>query len=50
MDELAEYNEIQTRISHNRKAKANLAAFAKKHHYLISTDVIPGIFNSPFNP
>ncbi len=45
---MADHNEIQTEMKRNREAKAKLGTFAKKHHYLISTDVIPGVFNSPF--
>ncbi|XP_071079751.1 spermatogenesis-associated protein 17-like [Haliotis cracherodii] len=51
--ELADFTERQAQIrrkmeeheEHRRQARA-----ARKNHYLLSTEVIPGIYNSPFQP
>ena len=32
------------------KEKKKLDLEARKNHYLLSTEVIPGIYNSPFQP
>jgi hypothetical protein len=51
--ELEDYAEQQENLRRrqqehdDRKKKEYLA---RKNHHLISTDVIPGIYNSPFNP
>lgn len=48
LEELVERRELQEEIQRDREAKTKLDTFVKEHHYLISTDVIPGVYNSPF--
>lgn len=51
--ELAEYSEQQTqnrRRQQEAEDKRKSEQMARKFHYLISTNVIPGVFNSPFLP
>jgi len=52
-NELAEYAEQKEEEQvwkAEEIARRRLEAYAKKHHHLVSTEVIPGIYNSPFNP
>lgn len=51
--ELEDYAEQQAnmrrrQIEHEERKKNEF--LARKNHHLISTEVIPGIYNSPFNP
>ncbi|XP_060077535.1 spermatogenesis-associated protein 17-like [Ylistrum balloti] len=51
--ELEEYAEQQAQIAHKKlevEESKKREHEARKYHYLISTEVIPGIFNSPFLP
>ena len=52
-NELAEYAEQKEEEQiwkQEALARKKLEEYAKKHHHLVSTEVIPGIYNSPFNP
>ncbi|XP_061174241.1 spermatogenesis-associated protein 17-like [Saccostrea echinata] len=51
--ELEEYSEMQEqerRRKAEKEQKERREQLARKNHYLISTEVIPGVFNSPFLP
>ncbi|XP_033641251.1 spermatogenesis-associated protein 17-like [Asterias rubens] len=51
--ELEEYSEQKSReraIEMEHKMQKSIIDDASKHHYLLSTDVVPGIYNSPFTP
>ncbi|KAK3092742.1 hypothetical protein FSP39_006778 [Pinctada imbricata] len=50
LEEYAEQQEQERRRKQEKEEKARREHLAKKNHYLISTEVIPGIFNSPFLP
>ncbi|XP_060564371.1 spermatogenesis-associated protein 17-like isoform X1 [Ruditapes philippinarum] len=52
-NELEEYSEQQEqnrRRQNEAKEKLTQERLARKYHYLISTHVIPGVFNSPYQP
>jgi len=50
LDEYAEQQEQNRRRQTDAKEKVIQEKLARKYHYLISTHVIPGVFNSPFYP
>jgi len=50
LDEYAEQQEQNRRRQTEAKERAIQEKLARKYHYLISTHVIPGVFNSPFLP
>ncbi|WAR19152.1 SPT17-like protein, partial [Mya arenaria] len=53
VNELDEYSEQQAQSRRRQleaKEKVTQERLARKYHYLISTTVIPGVFNSPFQP
>lgn len=50
LEEYAEQQEQNRRRETEAKDKAARERLARKYHYLISTHVMPGVFNSPFQP
>ncbi|XP_052272207.1 spermatogenesis-associated protein 17-like isoform X2 [Dreissena polymorpha] len=50
LEEYAEQQEQNRRRQKEAKEKSTQERLARKYHYLISTHVIPGVFNSPFQP
>ncbi|KAL4238192.1 spermatogenesis-associated protein 17 [Mactra antiquata] len=50
LEEYAEQQEQNRRRESEAKDKAARERLARKYHYLISTHVIPGVFNSPYQP
>ncbi|XP_070577450.1 spermatogenesis-associated protein 17-like [Ptychodera flava] len=51
--ELSEYTEqmaLERQQKEQEEAQRKLEAEASRKHYLISTEVVPGIYNSPFKP
>ena len=51
--ELADFEEQQEQklmMIAEEKERKRLEQWARKHHHLISTEVQPGIYNSPFQP
>ena len=50
LEDYAEQLEQQNQWKSEAEEKKKLELFASKHHYLLSTEVKPGIYNSPFQP
>ena len=50
LEEYAEMQEQERRRKAEKAHKEKREILARKNHYLISTEVIPGVFNSPFLP
>ena len=50
LEEYSEQQEQERRRRQEKEEKKRREHLAKKNHYLISTEVIPGVFNSPFLP
>ena len=48
LQDVAEQHELQREIQRDREQKAKLDKFAVKNHHLVSTEVMPGVYNSPF--
>ena len=51
--ELTDYQEQQEQkqiMVAEEKERKRLEQWARQHHHLISTEVQPGIYNSPFQP
>ncbi|ELU08860.1 hypothetical protein CAPTEDRAFT_159316 [Capitella teleta] len=50
LEEYAEQQEQMTEIKKDIDQKKKLDTFSRKNHYLLSTVVQPGVFNSPYKP
>lgn len=50
IEELREQKESESRRRKEIEAERKLQEYAAKHRYLLSTQVVPGIYNSPFKP
>lgn len=50
LTEYAEQQEEMKKWKEEDEEKKKLQEYAKKRHYLLSTEVIPGIYNSPYWP
>lgn len=50
LEEYAEMQEQERRRKAEKVEKERREVLARRNHYLISTEVIPGVFNSPFLP
>ncbi|XP_078000154.1 spermatogenesis-associated protein 17-like [Glandiceps talaboti] len=50
LSEYAEQKAIERAQAEQEAAQLKLKEEASRKHYLISTDVVPGIYNSPFKP
>lgn len=49
LDEFQEQQEIERKMKQEKALEKHLYYQARKNHYLVSTNQIPGIYNSPFN-
>lgn len=50
LEDYAEQQEMMQQIKRDKEGKAKLDEYAQKNHFLLSTAVMPGVFNSPFKP
>ncbi|XP_071963738.1 spermatogenesis-associated protein 17-like [Antedon mediterranea] len=50
LQEYSELKAVEAERELQQKIKERLEAEAQKKHYLLSTEVVPGIYNSPFQP
>lgn len=50
LEDYAEQQQQMAEIKKDRDAKEALDTYARKNHYLLSTVVQPGVFNSPYKP
>merc|ERR1711976_400374 len=50
LQEFAEQQEMKLLKERQEMDKRRMEHFARKNHHLVSTYVMPGIYNSPFNP
>ena len=48
--EYAEHQDMMRQIARETQDKKMLDEWAVKNHHLLSTTVIPGIYNSPYQP
>jgi len=49
LNEYQEQQDIERKLEHEKAVEKHLYYQARKNHYLVSTNQIPGIYNSPFN-
>lgn len=49
LDEYQEQQDIDRKLEHEKAVERHLYYQARKNHYLLSTNQISGIYNSPFN-
>lgn len=50
LEEFAEQQEQMAQWKQEADEKKQLDEYARKNHHLLSTEVLPGIYNSPFQP
>jgi len=50
LSDYAEQQAQQRQWQHEQDQRRRLNEFTSKYHYLVSTQVMPGVFNSPFKP
>ncbi|KAK2159398.1 hypothetical protein LSH36_154g12007 [Paralvinella palmiformis] len=50
LEDYAEQQEMMTQIKREKMQKQRLDEFTKKNHFLVSTEVIPGVYNNPYKP
>ena len=48
LEEYAEQQEQMAEMKKEREEKMKLDELARKNHHLLSTEVMPGVYNSPF--